>query len=67
MDDRQPLYGIALLHLGLCQCRDAATSGGYSLLELAFRIWKADLDDAIDGPDLLKNPDTIDVPIWRHN
>ena len=67
MADCEPRYGTALLHLGLCQCHDAATSGGYCLLELAFRIWKAGLDDAVDGPDLLKTPDTIDVPTWRHN
>lgn len=66
MDDCKPRHGMALLHLGISQCREAATSGGYSILELAFRIWKGDLD-AVDGPDLLKNPDTIDVPTWRHN
>jgi hypothetical protein len=60
------LYGIALLSLDLTVCRQAATSGRYMLIELDCRIWKNDLDSR-HGPDLLKDPCPLILPMPQRN
>jgi hypothetical protein len=58
--------GIALLSREIAACREAANSGRYALIELDCRIWKNALDDC-NGPDLLKDPCPIILPMPQRN